>query len=219
MINMIEIIKRSITYKAIAIIGSRARGNYGPNSDWDYIAICDSKNFIRINEMGTVIEIHCITGFNDFINKPSWWYALKTMKCVDGDPELISRIQEIAFEKFNKYTTDKEVVKSNIEWLMSSKRKIMNATDQIDSEFQMASAMWELFSSYFHKENKPIPANGDMLFELNKIANKNEINDLLTLPWRERKKLYIRLIDEKTPNKSMNRSLRPGYLRRSTKEE
>ncbi len=66
-----EEIARAYGLTALGVIGSRARGDYGPHSDLDLIGVSREKGFVSFEHAGTFTELHRVSDVADYAHRSS----------------------------------------------------------------------------------------------------------------------------------------------------
>jgi hypothetical protein len=147
---------------SLALIGSRARGDFGPHSDLDLIAIGPMCGFFAIDEPGEpFIELHIVNSAEEWKATPSWWYALRELRIILDDGNF-AELSAMLDEWKNSYTTPARDIMGNLSWLNATVRKLKNATSDISLAYSLETSIWQILAGVFISKNMPVPANSDM---------------------------------------------------------
>ena len=173
-----EKIARNKGLRALAVIGSRARGDSTRYSDWDLIGLSDKPAFCRFTDNGIVVELHAVRKVADWKDKPSWWYTLSSMdvKMDDGTLATLPSLVEIWRKG---YEPTHEEVRRNRDWLEAVERKLRGSKSDSGTAFLIATNLWEILSGAFISSNMPVPASSDMFRLAPKIVGQQRFEILI----------------------------------------
>ena len=181
--------------RALAVVGSRARGDSGKFSDLDLIGIGNAKAFHTLTQLQYVTELHVYTDTLAFRQKPSWWYALEDMKIVVDDGSFAELLKRLPAWK-SAFKSDLEEVVANRHWLESSKRKLQNSRTEVEVSYAISTSFWQILSGHFLVRDMPVPASSDMFRLAPQLIGKTRFEELLTGTYSQRKTVALELINE-----------------------
>lgn len=181
--------------RALAVIGSRARGDFTRYSDIDLIGLSDRCTFMRFSEDGLIVELHIAEKVADWKAKPSWWYALDylDMKIDDGSLANLPQLLELWRSGYRSPVID---IERNRDWLESAARKIKGAPSEISLSFLLSTALWEILAGVFISSDMPVPANSDMLRIVPEMIGVTRFEQLLVGSLTERRDTTLGLCQE-----------------------
>lgn len=195
--NDLDNLIREFNLTALAIIGSRARGDHGKFSDLDLIGIGQTEEFHSLISLEQFTELHICSDINIYKQKPSWWYALKEMKIVLDDGSL-GQLLKVLSQWYSTYKSAISDLEKNRYWLESTKRKLQNSKTELKISYEITTAFWQILSGMFFIRDLPIPANSDMLRLAPKIIGEKRFETLLTGNYLQKKAIALELIEEIT---------------------
>ena len=152
---------RDFSLSALAVIGSRARGDNGDFSDLDLIGVGKQQAFHKLTHSQHDTELHVCTHPAFYEQKPGWWYALEDMKIVLDDGSLAKLLELLPVWR-SGYKSDASEVEKNRYWLASTRRKLRNSQTELKISYEIATAFWQILSGPFLVRDMPVPANSDM---------------------------------------------------------
>lgn len=193
--------------RALATIGSRARGDYSSYSDLDLVGLSETAGFSRFSASGNVVELHVMHDVSEWALKPSWWYALDELQVLIDDG-TISTLPELINQWREDYCVPIEEIRRNRDWLEGTVRKLLGASTHLTSAFFLTTSTWEILAGYFMARNMPIPASSDMLRLAPQILGEARFRILIQGFESERIQTGLELCHEiiETHNKSLNRN-------------
>ena len=194
--NLSDLI-RAYDLSALAAIGSRARGDFGPMSDLDLIGVGKEQTFYALEYHQLHTELHVYTDLSAFRRKASWWYALDDMRIIRDDGSF-GKLRESLPQWRAAYRSNSEALAQNQYWLKSLKRKLENASSKLSVSYHLATSTWQLLTGAFLIRDLPVPASSDMLRHASKVVGAERLERLLTGDYLERKETALTLIDELT---------------------
>ncbi|MEN9567592.1 MAG: hypothetical protein RLZZ69_2788 [Cyanobacteriota bacterium] len=180
---------------ALAIIGSRARGDRGEFSDLDLIGVGQKGEFHSLTYLEQFTELHICSDITIYKEKPSWWYALQEMKIVLDDGSL-AKLFKILPQWYSTYKSAICELEKNRYWLESSKRKLQNSQTELQINYEVTTSFWQILSGMFLIRDLPIPANSDMFRLAPKVIGETRFTDLLTGNYLQKKAIALELIAE-----------------------
>ena len=199
-----ERISQNAKLKALAVIGSRARGDCSEHSDYDLIGLSEKCNFIRFTEDQYVIELHTTQSVLDWSSKPSWWYALE---CIDikVDDGTIGSLPSLAKQWQKNYCPSEEDIRRNLYWIESVVRKILGSNSDLKLAYILETNLWEILTGSFLSRSMPMPANSDMFRLAPSIIGKELFRGLLCGTLVQKRKIAMDLCREiiETHNKAL----------------
>ena len=138
------------------MIGSRARGDSTPYSDWDLIGISGRPGFWRFTDNGFIVELHAVKKVADWRSKPSWWYALSSLS-VKIDDGTLTTLPSLVETWRRSYEAHADEVRCNRDWLEAVVRKLRGSKSDIGTAFLLATSLGEILSGAFVANNMAIP--------------------------------------------------------------
>ncbi len=188
---------RNFNLSALAVIGSRARGDNGDFSDLDLIGVGEQQAFHKLTHLQHDTELHICTHPAFYEQKPGWWYALEDMKIVLDDGSFAKLLELLPVWR-SEYKSDASDIERNRYWLESSRRKLKNSHTELRISYEIATAFWQILSGSFLVRDMPVPANSDMLRLAPQVIGDARFNDLLVGDCLRRKAVALEIIDEVT---------------------
>jgi predicted nucleotidyltransferase len=188
-------IAKKYNLTALAMIGSRARGDYSPYSDFDLVGLSETSGFIRFSELGNIIELHIMQDVFEWALKPSWWYGLGKLQILIDDG-TISALPELINQWWEDYCVPIEEIRRNRDWLEGTIRKLRGAGSPLASTFFLTTSTWEILAGSFLVCNMPVPASSDMLRLAPQILGEVRFRILLHGSEDERVQTALELCDE-----------------------
>ena len=183
-----EKIARDNGLTALAVIGSRARGDFTRYSDWDLIGISDKPGFCRFTENGVIVELHTVKKVTDWMAKPSWWYALTCLN-VRIDDGTLATLPALVETWRKTFEVNADEVRRNRDWLEAVVRKLRGSKSDISTAFLLATSLWEILSGVFVASNMPVPASSDMFRLAPEIVGRRKFAVLIGGDLPERKRI------------------------------
>jgi hypothetical protein len=181
---------------ALAVIGSRARGDFGPASDLDLIGIGGEKGFFIIEEAGEpYTELHVVSHVEDWQFKPGSWYSLRDMTVIEDDGSF-ARLPGMIDEWYRDYITPEKEIVNSLNWLKATTRKLENASSDLTTMYILTTNLWEILAGVFISRNMPVPANSEMARLAPKVLSKATFNDLILGEVATRKRIALSLCDQ-----------------------
>ena len=181
--------------RALAIVGSRARGDSGAFSDLDLIGLGTSKAFHTFTYLQHFTELHVYTDTFAFKQEPGWWYALEDMKIVVDDGSFADVLERLPAWR-SAFKSDPEEVSRNRYWLESSRRKLQNSTADIEVSYIVSTSFWQILAGHFLVRDMPVPANSDMFRLAPQIMGETRFEKLLVGAYPQRRTVALELIGE-----------------------
>ena len=188
---------RDFNLSALAVIGSRARGDSGGFSDLDLIGVGEQQAFHKLTHLQHDTELHVCTHPAVWEQKPSWWYALEDMKIISDDGSLAELLELLPVWRAD-YKADAADVERNRYWLESTRRKLQNSHADEKISYEVATAFWQLLSGPFLIRDMPVPANSDMFRLAPRVVGEARFNELLTGDCLRKKAVALEIINEVT---------------------
>ncbi len=188
---------RDFSLSALAVIGSRARGDSGNFSDLDLIGVGEQQAFHKLTHLQHHTELHIFTHPAVWKQKPSWWYTLEDMKIILDDGSFAKLLELLPVWRAD-YKSDASDVEKNRYWLESTRRKLQNSHTEEKISYEVATAFWQLLSGPFLVRDMPVPANSDMFRLAPQVIGDARFNNLLTGDCLKRKAVALEIIDEVT---------------------
>jgi len=176
--------------RALAVIGSRARGDFTRYSDWDLIGLSDKPGFCRFTVNGIVVELHAVRKVADCKTKPSWWYALSSLD-VKIDDGTLATLPLLVETWRRSYEPSPDEARRNRDWLEAVVRKLRGSKSDIGTTFLIATNLWEILSGAFIASNMPVPASSDMLRLAPEIVGRQRFEGLISGDLSERKRTAL----------------------------
>jgi predicted nucleotidyltransferase len=187
-----EKIARDNRLSALAVVGSRARGDATRCSDWDLIGISGKPGFCRFRQNGFVVELHAVESVEDWRSKPSWWYSLSCLK-VKKDDGTISTLPSLVETWRRSYQASEDEVRRNRDWLEAVVRKLRGSKSDMGTAFLLSTSLWEILSGAFIASNMPVPASSDMFRFAPEIVGRQSLERLLGGDLPERKRTALEM--------------------------
>jgi len=178
--------------RALAVIGSRARGDSTRYSDWDLIGISDKSGFCRFSENGFIVELHIVKNIADWKTKPAWWYALSYLD-VKIDDGTLSTLPTLLETWRRSYEANVDEVRRNRDWLEAAVRKLRGSKSGFGTAFLLATNLWEILSGAFIASNMPVPANSDMFRLAPEIVGRQNFEMLVGGDLPERRRIFLEM--------------------------
>lgn len=200
-------IAKKYSLRALAMIGSRARGDYSSYSDLDLIGLSETAGFSRFSASDKIIELHVVHDVSAWALKPSWWYALDELQVLIDDG-TISTLPKLINQWREDYHVPIEEIRRNRDWLEGTVRKLLGASTRLASAFFLTTSTWEILAGSFLVRNMPVPANSDMLRLAPQILGEARFRILIQGSEGERIQTGLELCHEiiETHNKSLNQN-------------
>lgn len=181
--------------RALAVIGSRARGNFTQYSDLDLIGLSDEAGFRRFSENGLLVELHVAHDVSDWAPKPSWWYALDELQ-VKIDDGTLSTLPALIVQWRRQYCPSLDDVKRNRDWLEAVVRKLRGSASELSTAFIISTSMWEILAGAFIARDLPVPASSDMLRLAPGIVGEGRFETLITGTVDDRRSIALDICNE-----------------------
>ena len=199
---------------SLAVIGSRARGDFGPSSDLDLIGIGRDKGFFIIEEEGEpYTELHVVSNVEDWKFRPRWWYALRDMRVIEDDGSL-AKLFGMIDQWQSDYVTPEEDIVRNLNWLKSTMRKLKNPSSDLLTSYRIETSLWEILAGAFISRNMPVPANSEVYRLAPEILGRETFDGLILGDVDTRKRIASQLCEQITTahNKSLHPTTQSGAL-------
>jgi hypothetical protein len=165
---------------ALGVLGSRASESYSENSDLDLIGFGSENIFKTFNENGIFVELLVKKSVSELKSNPSRWYALKEVVPVN-DPNSQFDLMKTEISSWeSNYSTPPEIMKNNEYWLESLRRKLTSENSEQQKVFLINTSLWELLSSFFIKNNNPVPGNSHMFSLAPPLIGTKHFNGLVS---------------------------------------
>lgn len=191
MVNF-EALARKHGLRALAVIGSRARGDHGEYSDVDLIGLSEQPGFERFVEQGLVVELHIVRDLSDWFNKPSWWCALGEMD-IKVDDGTLSALSALVERWRSEYSPPLDQVRRNRDWLEATIRKLQNAESELETAYLITTSTWEILAGAFIAQRMPVPASSHMFRLAGQVVGEDRFAALLEGALPERTRLAVEL--------------------------
>ena len=194
-VNGAEDIIRAYGLTAMGVIGSRARGDYGPYSDLDLIGVSSEQGFVSFEHVGTFTELHRVSDVADYAHKSSWWYPLRDLQIVHDDGSL-AWLKDQLPGWFSAYVTPPAERERNRYWLLSSRKKLLNSRTALQLNYELSTSFWQLLSGSFLVKDLPVPASSDMFRLVPEVVGEGRLEQLLLADDDTRKQQALELIQK-----------------------
>lgn len=188
-------ISKTYDLMCLGIIGSRARGDHGLQSDLDLIGFSKESGFYRFQDQGHLVELHVYNSVQAWFTKPSWWYVLDELLILQDDGTLEYLKSQVS-KWFGAYQPLLSDIRKNKDWLEAFIRKIESTKRELKVTYLINTNLWEILSGVFMMNHRPVPANSGMYRMAPKILGEQIFSDLLLSSPELRKKIACQLVND-----------------------
>ena len=152
---------------ALMLIGSRARADHHPKSDYDFYALVEKpvQTFESRRRQGVLVDVHYRT-FSEAkkrieIYKPDLYSFLEGRILHDPQGQL-GQLKIVADSCFKSYRTLPADLEKKLHWLSTVQDKLnvsLNAGDVTGAGFLLSTTTWPLLETLFALNDVPTPSS------------------------------------------------------------
>jgi hypothetical protein len=168
--------------RTLLITGSRARGNHGPDSDYDFIAVTADYSGFQCTSDDPLVEVCFLdaTGARAKLERsPGHAYAFLDARLLTGFESDRTMLMDIADRCLAGYRSSRKELQGAAHWLRSSRTKLKNALaagSETQMNWQIDSVAGELLCSIALLNDRPRPGNGNMFAEVGTVPEKPDFH-------------------------------------------
>ncbi len=172
-----EQLKKEKFVSGIMLMGSVAQNNASAESDLDIMVLSNENSFKTEICDGVLVE-YIFTTFDTrlqkLINNEMEVYHFINNKIIYDKDNQLHYLMEIAIEKYNNFTTEKEIKAQIYHWLFSTKIKLLSAiksSNILKQNYIVSTNSWKIIEAIYAINDKPVPPSSAVIRLCDKLEN------------------------------------------------